>query len=50
MECEVVVRTGPGLVQWWALLTKTALNNRFDSWAAQFLIVLKGWVIIICRG
>ncbi len=46
MDCDIIVRTGTGIVQWWAKLTKYAVQNRYESWAAQWLVVLKGWVCL----
>ena len=44
MECDMIVRTGNGVVDWWQKLTNNAVLNKFESWAAQWLVVVRGWV------
>ena len=44
MECDMIVRTGSGVMDWWQKITRNAVMNKFESWAAQWLVVVRGWV------
>ena len=42
LDCDTVARTGQGMVKWWELLTTNAVQNKYESWALQWLSVVRG--------